>query len=422
MGEGAGETVTLGTGVGATAGGDVTENKRSSGSGEAGRWKDDFPDMNTSISLWEGSCRLYWRDYQCMWTPFTSWYFSSKNFLKCSILRVFFLRSRDFFERACLCIASFSHSLKKRENNEPKTSMHNRFRIPIKGSEVQWDINGALFSQFSRFIHVAILKCAAINVVQSVIQWGRVEVDKFFENRIPASSGQSESIWDADRFLDTVQELQVGGGERRWTHAQNEMLRKSVSKFTGRGVIVAIENANELPGADVNGWRWRTFVCGCNESRLSRCGGDIGILCISSSISPTKVSSGFILVVNGRFLPTVWNVTHCTLFFADAAGLFPSALPLLPKESRQDNYPLLREKSRKSNKTSTVVWYFHSPIQGVSLFRYSLTFHGIVFSHKMLDNMLAHPKFLDIAMRKVGARMEQEQVRVKLIFCVLKLL
>ena len=27
MGEGAGETVTLGTGVGATAGGDVTENK-----------------------------------------------------------------------------------------------------------------------------------------------------------------------------------------------------------------------------------------------------------------------------------------------------------------------------------------------------------------------------------------------------------
>ena len=59
MGEGAGETVTLGTGVGATAGGDLTENKRSSGSGEAGRWKDDFPDMNTSISLWEGSCRLY---------------------------------------------------------------------------------------------------------------------------------------------------------------------------------------------------------------------------------------------------------------------------------------------------------------------------------------------------------------------------
>ena len=70
----------------------------------------------------------------------------------------------------------------------------------------------------------------------------------------------------------------------------------------------------------------------------------------------------------------------CTLYFADAAGLFPSALPLLPKESRQDNYPLLREKSRKSNKTSTVVWYFHSPIQGVSLFRYSLAFLWIVLS------------------------------------------
>ena len=59
MGEGAGETVTFGTGVGATAGGSLAGNKRSLGSGEAGRWKVDFPDMNTSISLWEGSCRLY---------------------------------------------------------------------------------------------------------------------------------------------------------------------------------------------------------------------------------------------------------------------------------------------------------------------------------------------------------------------------
>ena len=39
-----------------------------------------------------------------------------------------------------------------------------------------------------------------------------------------------------------------------------------------------------------------------------------------------------------------------------------------------------KKKSRKMNKTSIVVWYFHSPIQGVSLFHYSLTFHGIVFT------------------------------------------
>ena len=45
-----------GSGFGDTAGAAFTENKRSSGSGEAGRWKVDFPVMNISISLCEGSC------------------------------------------------------------------------------------------------------------------------------------------------------------------------------------------------------------------------------------------------------------------------------------------------------------------------------------------------------------------------------
>jgi len=49
--EGAGELDVLGRGVGGTAGTGFTENSRSSGSGEAGRRKVDFPAMNTSISL-----------------------------------------------------------------------------------------------------------------------------------------------------------------------------------------------------------------------------------------------------------------------------------------------------------------------------------------------------------------------------------
>ena len=112
---------------------------------------------------------------------------------------------------------------------------------------------------------------------------------------------------------------------------------------------------------------------------MSCCGGDFWILCVCSSIPPIGVYSGFITVVNGRISPTVGAFTHSSLFFLLQQVCFRPLFLCLPKESRQDNCPLLREKSRKSNKTSTVVWYFHSPIQGVSLFRHSLTFLWIVF-------------------------------------------
>ena len=49
-----------------------------------------------------------------------------------------------------------------------------------------------------------------------------------------------------------------------------------------------------------------------------------------------------------------------------------------------------------------------------SCFSYSFTVQCL--SEKMLEDMLGQPKFLDIAMRKVGARMQQEQVLVNLLW------
>ena len=58
---------------------------------------------------------------------------------------------------------------------------------------------------------------------------------------------------DADPFFDTMQELKVCGGEGRRIHVQKEVFWESVSKFTGRRVIVHIEDADELPRADLDG-------------------------------------------------------------------------------------------------------------------------------------------------------------------------
>jgi hypothetical protein len=85
------------------------------------------------------------------------------------------------------------------------------------------------------------------------------------------------------------------------------------------------------------------------------------------------------MAVKWRIAPTVGSLAHYSPFSLMQQVCFRPLFLCLPKESRQDNCPLLRQKSGKSNKKSTVVWYFYSPIQGVSLFHHSLTFHGIVF-------------------------------------------
>ena len=84
------------------------------------------------------------------------------------------------------------------------------------------------------------------------------------------------------------------------------------------------------------------------------------------------------MAVKWRIAPTVGSLAHYSPFSLMQQVCFRPLFLCLPKESRQDNCPLLRQKSGKSNKKSTVVWYFYSPIQGVSLFHHSLTFHGIV--------------------------------------------
>jgi hypothetical protein len=77
-------------------------------------------------------------------------------------------------------------------------------------------------------------------------------VHKLLEHRIPASQVKSKSVWDVDLFLDAVTKLKACGGKGWWIHVQNEVLRQPVSKFTGDGVFVPVENSYKLPGADLD--------------------------------------------------------------------------------------------------------------------------------------------------------------------------
>ena len=63
---------------------------------------------------------------------------------------------------------------------------------------------------------------------------------------------KGEIVWDVDLFFDAVAELKVCGGKGWWIHVQTKVLRQPVSKSTGRGVLVPVENADKLPGADLD--------------------------------------------------------------------------------------------------------------------------------------------------------------------------